>query len=164
MKHRDDRYITRVDQSGRSSPMFWVRFTTGSNETLQHISQQSFYDHHYGGYYPALKAARKWRDEEQKRLGISDHHHRRKKYNKKARSTTGVTGVSHTDRWILKQRRPQHLRFYRVQWGQSMPDGTRRYPTKMFSYNGDVGSKEDAFKRAVAFRKKMERLHYDGCV
>jgi len=163
MKDKEDRYITRV-ATGRSSPMFWVRFTTGSNDVSMHISQKCFYDHRYGGYLPALKAARKWRDEEQKRLGIGDDHHRRKKYNKKARNTSGVTGVYHTDGWVIKRRRLYHVRFYRVQWAESMPDGTRRYPTKTFSYNGDVGSKEEAFKRAVALRKEKERENYTGCV
>lgn len=156
MKNKKMRYISRVETNGR---FWWVRFMSSTNP--KPIAAKTFPDLRYGGKRKALAAAQEWRDSLAEKLDkIEMPYKSRGKYRAKARSNTGVVGVSEFDRINNKGSR---VCGFVACWSETSIGGRRIAKKKTFSVRPDdpMAWKEQK-RRAIAWRKGMEKLHYTG--
>lgn len=117
--------------------------------------EKPFHDVSYGSKENALQAARDYRNIVAKAYGLA-HSYTEKTIptKKKASEVTGVRGVSH---YVCPRKGNYVAHRYTATWAEN-----KTAKSKHFYYRPGVpGKKEEAFKRACEFRKRMEILHYD---
>ena len=160
---KKEKFISRINNE-TGGGCYWVRFMEGTNDPVmglwqKHKAQKSFTDLRCGGKANALSEAIKWRDMMMEKLCIR--HDRVGIPVKVPRSDTGIVGVTVQREIKTLVGGGESLFFsYRASWRQLI-NGKRTNRGKQFGYDpNDPESKEKAFKKAKAVRKKMQKLHY----
>ena len=133
------KYITRMKNESLC-PYWIVRHPDKKHRT--------FADLVYGSRSVSLMAAKAWRDGSANKVVST----RTARYRTKAHSNTGHMGVHRCDRKC----RPSA--YFVVSWTESV-EGIRVGREKRFRI---VGEESKVLKEAIAYRKKMEEIHYTG--
>ncbi len=114
-----------------------------------------FSDRQYGGKQKALQNAIKFRDHNQMVAELIRAQYKSTKrkpfYNKKARNSTGVTGVNEIKGLV----NGKEVHYFQATWSV---DG--KLHTKKF-YVNSKRTRDEAFKQAVEFRKEREKELYE---
>ncbi|MCI0416354.1 AP2 domain-containing protein [bacterium] len=138
--------ISRVDHEKKHAYGWFVRVAYRSK-----MYQKFFSDLAEGGKRKALKAAIKWRDKTERKLGKP--RTERKVAMPSSRNTSGVVGIRETTKAMTRDGRKKGP-VYEVWWFPK-PGEIRKTSVSIYKYG-----QREAFRRAQALRKAGEKIMY----
>jgi len=150
MSSRSFKSISRIDHPTKNTHGWYVRVAFKGD-----IHSRFFSDSSYQGKRKALKVARTWRDAKERELGKP--RTERSVRAASSRNRTGVIGVRRTTKARTRDG-SKVSPVYEVTW-QSAPGQVRRTTFSITKYG-----KDEAFRRACAYRKEKEREMYGAAL